>query len=102
MSSEEEDMVCSKCNKKAEYSLVLACEHNLCVPCARKILITKQIKNSNLTQFIKCDLCNIWTELEPETIKQILEGGYENNEEDNESNNITCYVISGNGFSYER
>ena len=88
MSSEEEEMICSKCNKISEYSLVLTCEHNLCIPCARKKLLTKQIKNYNVSPFIRCDICNSWTELEPETFKQILEGGYEDNEEENEFNNI--------------
>ena len=88
MSSEEEEMICSKCNKISEYSLVLTCEHNLCIPCARKKLLTKKIQNYNVSPFIRCDICNSWTELEPETFKQILEGGYEDNEEENEFNNI--------------
>ena len=89
MSSEEgEEMYCSKCNNQTDYSLILSCNHNLCISCAEKMLKVQHIKADNLTQFIKCYKCNSLTELEPETIKQILEGGYENIEEENQFNYI--------------
>ena len=81
MSSEEEEMFCSRCNNQTDYSLMLTCDHKLCISCAAKILRTQNITNYNTTQFIKCDKCKSLTELEPNVIKQILEGGYENIEE---------------------
>lgn len=86
--SSEEDIYCSKCNNQTEETLVLTCEHNLCLSCAAKMLTAQQISNFYSTQFIKCDKCNIFTELEPETIKQILEQGNENIEENNLDNNM--------------
>ena len=81
MSSEEEEMYCSRCNNQTEYSLILTCDHKLCISCAAQILRNQNKINYNSSQFIKCDKCKSLTELEPQTIKQILEGGYENIEE---------------------
>ena len=75
----EEDIYCTKCNNKTEQALMLSCDHNLCLPCAAKALNSQKVKDYNSSQYIKCDNCNSLTEIEPETIRQILSGGYENN-----------------------
>ena len=91
----EEDIYCSKCNNKTEQALMLSCDHNLCLSCASKTLDKQQIKDINTSQYIKCDICNNLTELEPETIKQILFGGNENNQ-----NNEENYVIDNLDSNY--
>ena len=88
MESEEEDIYCSKCGEKTEEALMLACEHNLCLLCASKILKNQKIKNNNLSQLIKCNICKTPTELEPETINQILSAEKNSPNEENEN-----YVI---------
>ena len=85
----EEDIYCTKCNNKTEQALMLSCEHNLCLSCAAKALKNQKVKNFYSSQYIKCDNCNSLTEIEPDTIKQILSEGYDNNQNyDNEN-----YVI---------
>jgi hypothetical protein len=79
----EEDIYCTKCNNKTEQALMLSCDHNLCLSCAAKALNNQKLKNFNSSQYIKCDNCNSLTEIEPETIKQILSEGYENYENEN-------------------
>ena len=91
----EEDIYCSKCNNKTEQALMLSCDHNLCLSCASKTLNKQQIKDINTSQYIKCDICNNLTELEPETIKQIIFGGNDNNQ-----NNEENYVIDNLDSNY--
>ena len=87
----EDELYCSKCNNFIEQALMLCCEHNLCLPCAAQTLNNQKIKDFNSSQLIKCEVCNMFTEVEPETLKQILseQEGYDNNQNyDNEN-----YVI---------
>lgn len=35
---------CAKCNILAEESLLLTCEHNLCLPCASQNLLREETK----------------------------------------------------------
>ena len=88
--SNEEDIYCSKCNKKTEQALMLTCEHNLCLDCAYKVLTLNNqiIKDFNSSQYLRCDICNSLTELEPETIRQICEENGENNNENYVIDNI--------------
>ena len=85
--SNEEDIYCSKCNNKTEQALMLSCDHNLCLSCTSKVLKKQQIRDFNSSQYIKCDKCNSLTELEPETIKQIISEENNNNHNYNEENN---------------
>ena len=88
--SSEEDIYCSKCNKKTEQTLMLTCEHNLCLDCAYKILTLNNqiIKDFNSSQYLRCDICNSLTELEPETIRQICEEREQSNDENYIIDNI--------------
>ena len=86
--SSEEEIICSRCNNPTEETLVLTCEHNLCLSCAAKLLNAQRITNYSSTKFIKCDKCKIFTELEPETIKQILEQGNQKIEENNKEKGL--------------
>lgn len=102
--SSEEDIYCTKCNNKTEQTLMLSCEHNLCLSCAAKSLNEQHIKDFNSVQYLKCDQCNSLTELDPETTKQILsEGGY-NQENDfnqnNMNNNNENYIIDNIDSNY--
>ena len=101
--SSEEDIYCSKCNNKNEYALMLSCDHNLCLTCAAEALNGQKIQNFNSNQYIKCDKCNSLTELDSETIKQILNEGNENNNNyEDEQNNIENenYVIDNIDSKY--
>ena len=88
--SNEEDIYCSKCNQKTEQALMLTCEHNLCLDCAYKVLTLNNqfIKDFNSSQYLRCDICNSLTELEPETIRQICEEKDQNNNENYVIDNI--------------
>ena len=102
--SSEEDIYCTKCNNKTDQTLMLSCEHNLCLSCAAKALNELHIKNFNSAQYIKCDQCDSLTELDPETIKQILSEGYDNmqnNEEGfNQNINNENYIIDNLDSNY--
>ena len=98
--SSDGDIYCSKCNNNTEQTLMLSCDHNLCLLCAATILKKQQSQNFNSNQYIKCDKCNSLTELEPETIKQILNEGNENNNNYEEQNNNENYVIDNIDSNY--
>ena len=96
--SGEEDIFCSKCNKGTEQALMLSCDHNLCLSCASKVLNNQQVKDFNSSQYIKCDICNSLTELDSETIKQILSGENPNYDEENGINEN--YIIDNVDSNY--
>ena len=39
-----EEIYCSKCHNKTEETLLLSCEHNLCIPCAAENLSRQESK----------------------------------------------------------
>jgi hypothetical protein len=41
----EEKIYCAKCGTLIEETLLLTCEHNLCLSCAAKNLFTEESKN---------------------------------------------------------
>jgi hypothetical protein len=84
--STEEDIVCTRCNGKTDQILMAFCEHNLCLSCAAIILKKQQITGENGNQYLKCEKCYNMTELDPETINQILD--HENEVKKNDNNNL--------------
>ena len=72
MSKEVEDIYCSNCNKKCDQSLMLSCDHNLCMNCAAENLIKNESKGINKIQYIICDLCQKKTEIDTNTSKEVL------------------------------
>ena len=96
-----EEIYCSKCHNKTEETLLLSCEHNLCIPCAAENLSRQESKGINKTQIVICDLCGSETEIDNETSKEILSIANENNNENinNEENlNNLNYDNNSNGY----
>ena len=96
-----EEIYCSKCNNKTEETLLLSCEHNLCIQCAAENLSRQESKGINKTQIVICDLCGSETEIDNETSKEILSIANENNNENinNEENlNNLNYDNNSNGY----
>ena len=75
---EEEDIPCSKCGKRSEQSLVLSCEHNLCINCAAENLVHNEVQGANIMPFVICDLCQTKTDIDIGTSKEILSIGFNN------------------------
>ena len=78
MTKEEEDIPCSRCGKKSEQSLVLSCEHNLCINCAAENLVRNEVQGINIMPFVICDLCQTKTTIDISTSKEILSMGFNN------------------------
>ena len=78
MSNEEEDIPCSRCGKKSEQSLVLSCEHNLCMNCAAENLVRHEVQGTNIMPFVICDICQTKTNIDIGTSKEILSIGFNN------------------------
>ena len=78
MSNEEEDIPCSRCGKKSEQSLVLSCDHNLCINCAADNLVRNEVQGTNLMPFVVCDICQTKTNIDVETSNEILALGSNN------------------------
>ena len=78
MSNVEEDIPCSRCGKKSEQSLVLSCEHNLCMNCAAENLVRNEVQGTNIMPFVICDICQTKTNIDIGTLKEILSIGFNN------------------------
>ena len=96
MSNDEEDISCSICGKKEEQSLVLSCEHNLCMNCAAENLIRNEVKGINVMPFVICDICQTKTDIDKNTSKEILSLGLKDY-----NNKINYNVYSPNLNSYK-
>ena len=65
-----DEIYCAKCNSQTDETLLLSCEHNLCIPCAADKLSNNMKAHHN--NIIMCDFCHSQTELDPITVKDIL------------------------------
>ena len=65
--SNEEEICCSNCGFKCDQSLMLACDHNLCMNCAAENLVRNETPGINKTQYVICDICNAKTEIDTNT-----------------------------------
>ena len=96
--STEEEIFCSNCGAKCDQSLMLSCDHNLCMNCAADNLVRNESPGINKTQYIICDICNQKTEIDTNTSKEVLSLGLNNNLNINniESNddNIQHFITS--------
>ena len=63
-----DEIYCAKCNSQTDETLLLSCEHNLCIPCAAD----KLSNSTKMNNIIMCDFCHSQTELDPITVKDIL------------------------------
>ena len=76
---EEQEIPCSRCGKKSEQSLVLSCDHNLCMNCAAENLVRNEVQGINLMPFVICDICQTKTNIDVGTSTEILNLGLKNN-----------------------
>ena len=83
MSNEVEEIFCSNCNIKCDQSLMLRCNHNLCMNCASENLIRNESEGINKSQYIICDICQTKTEIDTNTSKEILSFGLINSKNNN-------------------
>ena len=90
MSNEVEEIFCSNCNIKCDQSLMLRCNHNLCMNCASENLILNESEGINKSQYIICDICQTKTEIDTSTSKEILSFGLINSKKNN--NNIDINI----------
>ena len=97
MSNEVEEIFCSNCNIKCDQSLMLRCNHNLCMNCASENLIRNESEGINKSQYIICDICQTKTEIDTNTSKEILSFGLINSK--NNNNNI--YININNNKDIE-
>ena len=80
---------CSICGIICEQSLVLSCDHNLCMNCAADNLVKNENPGINKIQYVICDICQTKTEIDTNTSKEVLSLGLKNlkNKIDNLNNN---------------
>lgn len=63
-------LLCFNCNKEHDQMLVLSCNHSLCLICSYTIL--KRDEKTYNYKFISCDICSEQTNVEIDTLKEIL------------------------------
>ena len=100
--SNEEDISCSNCGIKCEQTLLLSCDHNLCMNCAASNLVKNELPGMNKTQYIICDICKQKTEIDTNTSKEVLSlglNGLNKNKIDFEEN--LNYKIEGNNNTFK-
>ena len=76
--STEDEICCSNCGIKCDQSLMLSCDHNLCMNCAAENLVRHESPGLNKTQFVICDACQAKTEIDTKTSKEVLSLGLNN------------------------
>lgn len=68
-----EEIYCAKCHLQTEETLLLSCDHNLCIQCAADNLSRQEQQGIiSKTQIVTCELCNSHTEIDQATAKEIL------------------------------
>ena len=95
--SNEDEIYCSNCRVKCDQSLMLSCDHNLCMNCAAKNLVRHENPGINKTQFIICDICQEKTEIDTTTSKEVLSIGL-NSANKNKSNMNNIDNINNNAI----
>ena len=94
MAAEEEEIYCSKCNSRTNQTLVLICDHQLCMNCAAENIILQEKPGVN-DQFVICDLCGAKTNIDTNTSKEILSSVLNSN---NNNNNFNENDLNKNNF----
>lgn len=67
-----EEIYCAICHKPTEETLLLSCEHNLCIACAAENISKQKSIGIKKAQLVICDICKSQTEIDNETAKEIL------------------------------
>ena len=73
--SKEEEISCSNCGMICDQTLLLSCDHNLCMNCAAANLVRNESPGMNKIQYIICDICQQKTEIDTNTSKEVLSLG---------------------------
>ncbi len=73
--SKEEEISCSNCGIICDQTLLLSCDHNLCMNCAAANLVRNESPGMNKVQYIICDICQQKTEIDTNTSKEVLSLG---------------------------
>ena len=73
--SKEEEISCSNCGIICDQTLLLSCDHNLCMNCAAANLVRNESPGMNKIQYIICDICQQKTEIDTNTSKEVLSLG---------------------------
>jgi tripartite motif-containing protein 63 len=68
----DEKNFCAQCNVLIEETLLLTCDHNLCLPCAAKNLSKEDSKNIHKFRTVVCGVCFIQTTLDTSTANELL------------------------------
>ena len=76
--SKEDEIICSNCGARSDQSLMLSCDHNLCMNCAAENLVRHESPGINKTQYVICDICQTKTEIDTNTSKEVLSLGLSN------------------------
>ena len=84
----EEEEYCSNCGIQCDQPLMLYCDHHLCMKCAAENLIQNKSQGLNKAQYIICDKCQTETEIDAQTLKDVLSLGL------NSSNKNTRNIIN--------
>ena len=82
--SKEEEICCSNCGIICDQTLLLSCDHNLCMNCAANNLVRNELPGMNKIQYIICDICQQKTEIDTNTSKEVLSLGLNNLKKNNE------------------
>ena len=73
--------MCSNCGKICDQSLMLSCDHNLCMNCAAENIVKNESQGINKNQYVICDLCQKKTEIDTNTSKEVLSFGLINSDQ---------------------
>ena len=92
MSNEEEEIFFLNCGIKCDQSLMLRCNHNLCMNCAAENLVKNESEGINKIQYIICDICQTKTEIDTNTSKEVLSFGLINSNIDKNKNDINTDI----------
>ena len=97
--SNEDEICCSNCGTKCEQSLMLSCDHNLCMNCAAENLVRNESPGVNKTQFVICDVCQTKTEIDTKTSKEVLSLGLNNLNKNNANINELNKIENNNNIN---
>jgi hypothetical protein len=86
----EEKIFCAKCNSLVEETLLLTCEHNLCLPCAARNLFKEEQKNIHKFKTVVCEICLNQTVLDPNTANELFAMFPQYSSNYTQNINITC------------
>lgn len=70
----EEPLYCASCSNALDDALIMVCDHNLCLNCARRALNESAQATDATKPAIRCWVCLQWTPLEPAAANILRQG----------------------------